>query len=53
MTARLNAKAPKATAAQSGGPAPMDPTDAMLRGRYAQEPFLSWIAKRIRNFYPK
>ena len=53
MTATLKAKAPRAAEAQSGRPAPMDPTDAMLRGRYSQEPFLSWIAKRIRNFYPK
>ena len=32
---------------------PLDPIDAMLQGRTAQEPFLPWIVKRLRHIYPK
>ncbi len=31
----------------------LDPVDAMLRGRYAQERFTIWVWKRIRDLYPK
>ena len=32
---------------------PMDPVDAMLRGRYAQGSFTVWVLKRICDLYPK
>ena len=53
MTATLKSETPEVKIGRSGGPAPMDGIDAMLRGRYSQEPFVTWLAKRIRNIYPK
>ena len=35
------------------GPQPMEPVDAMLRGRYAQKSFMVWVLKRICDLYPK
>ena len=32
---------------------PMEPVDAMLRGRYAQGSFTVWVLKRICDLYPK
>jgi hypothetical protein len=35
------------------GSQPMDPVDAMLRGRYSQKNFTIWVLKRICDLYPK
>lgn len=32
---------------------PMDPVDAMLRGRNAQTSFTVWVLKRFCDLYPK
>ena len=32
---------------------PMDPVDAMLRGRNAQPSFTVWVVKRLCDLYPK
>ena len=53
MTVTLKTETPEVKIAQQGGSVPMDAIDAMLIGRNAQEPFLGWLAKRIRNIYPK
>ena len=42
-----------ATADRKAGDAPMEPVDAMLRGRYAQKSFTVWVLKRICDLYPK
>ncbi len=42
-----------ATAAVEAGSQPLDPVEAMLRGRYAQESFARWVWKRVRDLYPK
>jgi hypothetical protein len=31
----------------------MDPVDAMLRGRYAQQPLMQWLRDRIRGVDPR
>jgi len=41
------------TAYAKAGSQPMDPVDAMLRGRYTQESFTVWVLKRICDLYPK
>ena len=42
-----------ATAGRKAGAEPMEPVDAMLRGRYAQGSFTVWVLKRICDLYPK
>jgi len=37
----------------TAGRQPLDPVDAMLRGRYRQGNFGRWVWKRIRDLYPK
>ena len=31
----------------------MDPVDAMLRGRYAQQPLMQWLRDRFRGADPR
>jgi hypothetical protein len=31
----------------------LDPVDAMLRGRYAQQPLMQWLRERIRGVDPR
>ena len=42
-----------ASADRKAGSEPMEPVDAMLRGRYAQKSFTVWVLKRICDLYPK
>lgn len=51
MSIQENAAA--ATGADQLATEPLDPVDAMLRGRYTQESFARWVWKRIRDLYPK
>lgn len=53
MTETRNADTHEIGTAQQSGLTRMDNIDAMLQGRYSQEPFLPWLAKRIRNVFPK
>ena len=51
MTSQENQGA--VTAGRKAGSKPMDPVDAMLRGRYTQESFTVWVLKRMCDLYPK
>ena len=42
-----------ATADRKAVVEPLEPVDAMLRGRYAQKSFTVWVLKRICDLYPK
>ncbi|MEM7222774.1 MAG: hypothetical protein AAF495_07345 [Pseudomonadota bacterium] len=53
MTVTLKSEPAEVKLDRTGGPVPMDNIDAMLRGRYSQEPLLLWVGKRIRHLYPK
>ena len=53
MTAHLEAQVPEPAARPAVPFKALDPVDAMLRGRYAQEPLWHWLRERIRSVYPK
>jgi hypothetical protein len=49
MTAHPQAQAADPSERPAAPARAMDPVDAMLRGRYAQQPLMQWLRDRIRG----
>ena len=53
MTMTLYTETPKVKIGQTVAPTLMEGNDDAPLERFRQEPFQAWLAKRIRNVYPK
>jgi hypothetical protein len=53
MTAHPQAEAADPSVRPAEPARAMDPVDAMLRGRYAQQPLMQWLRDRIRGGDPR
>jgi hypothetical protein len=53
MTAHLQAEAAESSVRPAAPARAMDPVDAMLRGRYAQQPLVQWLRDRLRGVDPR